>query len=50
MAGYDPSKAPTFVWPERLAPIREAIRNQAKARDRKANAKPAAGGKPAAGK
>jgi hypothetical protein len=50
MAGYDPSKAPTFVWPERLAPIREAIRNQAKARDRKANAKPAASGKPATGK
>jgi len=42
MAGYDPSKAPTFTWPERLAPIKEAIRTQARERDRKANAKPAA--------
>lgn len=42
MAGYDPSKAPTFVWPERLAPIREAIGGKARERDRKANAAPAA--------
>lgn len=28
MAGYDPSTAPTFVWPERLKKAREAIRKK----------------------
>jgi hypothetical protein len=41
LAGYDPSKAPTFVWPERLSAIKQAIRTQATERDRKANAAPA---------
>jgi hypothetical protein len=39
LAGYDPSKAPTFVWPDRLAAIKEAIRSQAQTRDREANGK-----------
>jgi hypothetical protein len=42
MAGYDPAKAPKFVWPERLKDVRNAIRTKAQERDRKANA-PAAG-------
>ncbi len=29
MAGYDPSTAPTFVWPERLRAIKDAIRANA---------------------
>jgi hypothetical protein len=29
MAGYDPTTAPTFVWPERLRAIKEAIRANA---------------------
>jgi hypothetical protein len=29
MAGYDPATAPTFVWPERLNAIKEAIRANA---------------------
>jgi len=32
MAGYDPSKAPTFVWPERLQEAKAAIRKNAEAR------------------
>ena len=32
MAGYDPSKAPTFVWPKRLEEIKAAIRAKAQAR------------------
>ncbi len=32
MAGYDPAKAPAFVWPERLMEVREAIRAKAQAR------------------
>jgi hypothetical protein len=32
MAGYDPSKAPTFVWPERLSAVKAAIRAHAEAR------------------
>jgi hypothetical protein len=32
MAGYDPAKAPTFVWPERLAAVKAAIRAHAEAR------------------
>jgi hypothetical protein len=33
MAGYDPAKAPTFVWPERLQSAQAQIRQQAKSRD-----------------
>ena len=33
LAGYDPSGAPRFVWPERLEKARAAIRRQAQARD-----------------
>lgn len=40
LAGYDPKKAPTFKWPARLDGIKLAIRTQAQARDRKANAAP----------
>ena len=35
MAGYDPSTAPTFVWPERLAAVKAAIRTHAEARGKK---------------
>lgn len=37
LAGYDPSKSPKFVWPERLDEVKKAIREKAKARgkDRK---------------
>ncbi len=38
MAGYDPTKAPTFVWPERLLKIKEKIRADALARGKKAEA------------
>jgi hypothetical protein len=37
MMGYDPSKAPTFTWPERLAAAREQIKTAARARDANAN-------------
>lgn len=37
MAGYDPAKAPTFAWPERLKAVNEAIRGKARARDKEAN-------------
>lgn len=37
MAGYDPSKAPRFVWPERLKKAKVLIKQQAKARDEAAN-------------
>ena len=40
MAGYDPTKAPTFVWPERLATLKARIRQQAQARSDAANASP----------
>lgn len=33
MAGYDPSKAPTFVWPERLKNVKEEIQAGAAKRD-----------------
>ena len=33
LAGYDPSKAPTFAWPERLDAARQAIREQAQQRN-----------------
>ncbi|WP_395731100.1 hypothetical protein [Prosthecobacter sp.] len=38
MAGYDPSKAPTFAWPEPLQAAREMIKNKARKRDADANA------------
>lgn len=38
LAGYDPSTAPTFVWPERLLKAKDAIRRQAQARDAAAQA------------
>jgi hypothetical protein len=37
MAGYDPAKAPTFVWPARLAAAKKQIKESAEARDKKAN-------------
>ncbi len=37
MAGYDPAKAPTFVWPARLDRARAEIRAKAVARDNAAN-------------
>jgi hypothetical protein len=39
MAGYDPAKAPTFVWPARLAAAREQIKKAARTRDKNANGK-----------
>lgn len=39
MEGYDPSKAPEFVWPERLAKAREEIKARALERDRLANSR-----------
>ena len=38
LAGYDPAKAPTFVWPERLVNAKKLIREHAQARDAAANA------------
>jgi hypothetical protein len=32
LEGYDPSKAPTFVWPERLTEAKKLIREKAEAR------------------
>ncbi|MCY2967296.1 MAG: hypothetical protein NT069_27285, partial [Planctomycetota bacterium] len=40
MAGYDPAKAPKFAWPARLAAAQASIRQQAEARNRKAERKP----------
>ena len=37
MAGYDPSKAPSFAWPERLKQANELIRGSARKRDAAAN-------------
>jgi hypothetical protein len=37
LAGYDPTKAPTFAWPERLAAVKKQIKEEAQARDKKAN-------------
>ncbi|MEZ5964826.1 MAG: hypothetical protein R3F56_13355 [Planctomycetota bacterium] len=45
--GYDPSAAPAFVWPERLAEVKAAIVARAQARARAAKGEPAA---PAASK
>jgi hypothetical protein len=36
MAGYDPSAAPTFVWPERLSKAKAEIREDALARNKAA--------------
>lgn len=40
LAGYDPAKAPKFVWPERLVAVKAEIRRKAQERDRNANASP----------
>jgi hypothetical protein len=40
LAGYDPSKAPKFVWPERLNAIKAEISRKAQERDQQANAAP----------
>lgn len=37
LAGYDPSSAPRFEWPERLKRARDEIRAKAQARDKAAN-------------
>lgn len=37
MEGYDPAKAPTFEWPERLREAKKAIVEAARKRDREAN-------------
>ena len=37
MAGYDPSKSPTFVWPERLNKVKTAIKELAQTRNAKAH-------------
>ena len=36
LAGYDPSTAPTFTWPERLSKSRDEIRQKAQARSKAA--------------
>ena len=38
LAGYDPTKAPTFVWPARLEKAKADIRREAEERNRKAQA------------
>ncbi|MGK0188856.1 MAG: hypothetical protein ACI9R3_004670 [Verrucomicrobiales bacterium] len=35
LKGYDPSKAPTFEWPERLKKAKEEIRRKAQERSKK---------------
>ncbi len=40
LAGYEPAKAPTFVWPERLLKANVEIHTRAVARDKNANADP----------
>jgi hypothetical protein len=40
LAGYDPSKSPKFVWPERLTKVKAEIRAQAKKRSDDAEATP----------
>ena len=40
LAGYDPTLAPKFAWPERLVKAKDEIRRQARARDAAANAAP----------
>ncbi len=39
MEGYDPAKAPKFVWPERFTEAKAEIRVKAQARDKAANGK-----------
>lgn len=39
LEGYDPSKAPTFKWPERLLSVKQAIIEKARQRSKNANAK-----------
>ncbi len=39
MAGYDPKKAPTFVWPERLVQAHAEIKASAEGRDQLANSR-----------
>jgi hypothetical protein len=41
LAGYDPAKAPKFVWPERLTKVKEEIRAKAKRRSDEAEEKQA---------
>jgi len=38
MTGYDPAKAPRFVWPEHLKDMKDGIRKKAEKRDTDANA------------
>ncbi len=38
LAGYDPAKAPAFVWPERLMKAKEKVHEKAEERDKTANA------------
>ena len=38
LAGYDPDKAPTFEWPERLTKEKAEIRRQAEERSNRAQA------------
>jgi uncharacterized protein (DUF885 family) len=40
MAGYDPAKAPTFAWPERLQKVKAEIVAQVKARNARAKGEP----------
>jgi hypothetical protein len=37
LAGYDPSTAPKFVWPERLAKVKQEIREKAQQRSQQAD-------------
>ena len=39
LAGYDPSQAPVFVWPERLSQVKQEIREKAKQRGKRSNNK-----------
>lgn len=41
MEGYDPSKAPAFVWPDHLGNAKASIREQARKRDAEANGREA---------
>ena len=43
LAGYDPSRAPTFAWPARLDRARQIIREKAEARSRSARDSAASG-------
>jgi len=39
MAGYDPDRAPTFVWPDRLLKTKQEIRRKAELRSERAGSK-----------